>query len=185
LSEILVIDLEATCWEGGKTPAGRFNEIIEIGMAVVRHDPDWDPDSFFYASLGEGSLFVRPEVSEISPFCTELTGITPEVVQGGLSFADAMAILREHKEKPWASWGQWDYKHLKRECQRHEIGFPLNFLHLNLKNWWSVMNGRKGMWIGDAVKIEGQQFLGTPHRGADDALTAAMMLTRMLKRYHS
>ena len=31
---IIIIDLEATCWNG-KIPAGQVNEIIEIGICVL------------------------------------------------------------------------------------------------------------------------------------------------------
>jgi len=34
LDKILVIDVEATCWQG-KNPAGESNEIIEIGICVL------------------------------------------------------------------------------------------------------------------------------------------------------
>lgn len=34
LDQILVVDLESTCWEGSP-PAGMTSEIIEIGLCVV------------------------------------------------------------------------------------------------------------------------------------------------------
>ena len=33
LDKILVVDIEATCWEG-KPPAGEQNEIIEVGICL-------------------------------------------------------------------------------------------------------------------------------------------------------
>jgi hypothetical protein len=35
LDRILVIDVESTCWERGREPAGAESEIIEIGVAEV------------------------------------------------------------------------------------------------------------------------------------------------------
>jgi inhibitor of KinA sporulation pathway (predicted exonuclease) len=32
--KIIIIDLEATCWQGA-VPAGQENEIIEIGLSVL------------------------------------------------------------------------------------------------------------------------------------------------------
>ncbi|MEC8569588.1 MAG: DNA polymerase III, partial [Planctomycetota bacterium] len=35
LDQILVIDIESTCWEGGFSPPGQVSEIIEIGLCLV------------------------------------------------------------------------------------------------------------------------------------------------------
>ena len=35
-NKIIIIDLEATCWNG-KVPAGEVSETIEIGICVFKH----------------------------------------------------------------------------------------------------------------------------------------------------
>nr|WP_246581142.1 3'-5' exonuclease [Deinococcus aestuarii] len=83
-----VIDVEATCWEGAPPP-GQVNEIIEVGLCVV--------DTVTRQRVGRHRLLVRPERSEVSEFCTRLTGWTPEDVRDGLSFAEACRVLEgEH-----------------------------------------------------------------------------------------
>ena len=75
-----VVDVEATCW-AGEPPAGQRNEIIEIGVCVL--------DLGSLERVEKRSLLVQPEHSEVSTFCTDLTGLTPEEVSTGLSFREA------------------------------------------------------------------------------------------------
>ena len=63
-----VIDVEATCWDG-PTPPGQTNEIIEVGICVLNIRT--------LERVERRHIMVRPERSEISAFCAELTGITP------------------------------------------------------------------------------------------------------------
>ena len=75
-SPILVVDLEATCWES-TTPEGdpqsiHNMEIIEIGCALTNRQG---------AVLDKRAFIVRPERWPVlSAFCTELTHITQRMV---------------------------------------------------------------------------------------------------------
>jgi inhibitor of KinA sporulation pathway (predicted exonuclease) len=60
-----VIDVEATCWDGAP-PVGAVGEIIEIGLTIV--------DLGRGERVGRHRVLVRPVRSEVSAFCTELTG---------------------------------------------------------------------------------------------------------------
>lgn len=86
LDQIVVVDLEATCWDGNPPPE-QEQEIIEIGVCVLD-----------IASRERGkkqSLLVRPERSTISPFCTKLTTLTQaQVEREGMPFAEAVARLQ-------------------------------------------------------------------------------------------
>ena len=76
LDAVLVVDVEATCWKGA-TPPGETSEIIEIGVCLA--------DVATGERRERESILVKPTRSGISAFCTELTTITPEMVQ--LTFA--------------------------------------------------------------------------------------------------
>jgi inhibitor of KinA sporulation pathway (predicted exonuclease) len=67
LDHVLVIDVESTCWDG-PPPEGQRGEIIEIGVCAL--------DVGSLERQERRSVLVRPENSEVSPFCTELTTIT-------------------------------------------------------------------------------------------------------------
>src|SRR5690349_23148703 len=101
LDQIVVIDVEATCWDGAP-PEGQASEIIEIGVCLI--------DVASCERAGRWGTFVRPERSEVSPFCTQLTTITPEQAASGLQFAEACSVLRrdfQTKDRLWASFGDY------------------------------------------------------------------------------
>ena len=120
----LIIDLEATCWREGSPPPGQYQEIIEIGIATI------DLDSL--QIIDKHSLLVTPTQSTISEFCTELTTITPQMVERrGVPLEEACRWLRRELQSPkrlWMSWGDFDRRHVERECARKSIRYPLRSL---------------------------------------------------------
>ncbi|WP_407562033.1 exonuclease domain-containing protein [Streptomyces sp. 184] len=74
LDRVLVVDVEATCWEG-PPPAGMSPEIIEIGLCEL--------DVPTGERISRRSVLVRPERSEVGDFCTRLTTLTPEQAAAG------------------------------------------------------------------------------------------------------
>jgi inhibitor of KinA sporulation pathway (predicted exonuclease) len=59
---ILVVDLEATCWEG-EPPQDEVSEVIEVGYAVLDQAPDerWElTDSY--------GILIKPTKSTVSEF---------------------------------------------------------------------------------------------------------------------
>ena len=118
---IIIIDLEATCWNG-KIPEGQVNEIIEIGICVLNTTTG-------LISKNEGIL-IKPERSEVSSFCTELTTITQELLDTeGISFKEACAKLREDYNAhyyTWASYGAYDLNMMNKQCKIRSVDYPLS-----------------------------------------------------------
>ena len=104
--KIMVVDIEATCWDFTPPPDGQINEIIEIGLCM--YDVEHDEIS------GKRSIFVKPIASVVSEFCTQLTSITQQQVdEQGIDFAEACDILvKEYNARKilWTSWGGYDHK---------------------------------------------------------------------------
>src|ERR1700722_11833027 len=85
---VLVIDVEASCWEEPKDqPPGQKNEIIELGLTTVAL-PDLNISN-------PVSILVKPTTSKISPFCTKITTLTQELVDTGLPFKEMCEKLIE------------------------------------------------------------------------------------------
>lgn len=177
MHRILVVDLEATCWEGEPPPSQKM-EIIEIGCAILENAPDkrWE-------ILDNFSILIKPRKSVVSQYCEDLTGITQKALDdGGVDLETALEMLRDVEANSWASWGQWDYDMLVRECKcaglKHWTYLPP--AHLNAKALFSAkyLVGRMG--ISRAMAHMGLAFQGKPHRGADDALNAAELLRKIL-----
>ncbi|MEU8620696.1 3'-5' exonuclease [Streptomyces sp. NPDC048623] len=176
-----VVDIEATCWDG-QPPPGAVSEIIEIGLAVV--------DLTEHRRVARHRILVRPARSEISAFCTGLTGITPEEAAGGVSFAEACRILAdEHdaRRRPWASWGDYDRKQFDRQCRAtgvaYPFGRPAEAGHTNAKAVFTEAYGlRKRPGMDGALKIAGLPLEGRHHRGEDDAWNIAALVLDLVGR---
>ncbi|MBI3240111.1 MAG: exonuclease domain-containing protein, partial [Flavobacteriia bacterium] len=119
LDKITVVDIEATCWNGN-APEGMVSDIIEIGICLLDVNTGEISDN--------RGIIVKPERSTVSDFCTELTTITPELVdREGISYKEACAILRKEyqtQSRAWASFGAYDLKQFQRQCGDLGIGYP-------------------------------------------------------------
>ncbi|TXL90001.1 3'-5' exonuclease [Streptomyces sp. IB2014 016-6] len=172
-----VVDVEATCWEG-PPPPGQVSEIIEIGLTVV--------DLRAGERLAKHRLLVRPARSEVSPFCTELTGLTAAEVAGGLPFAEACRVLaRDHRAGllPWASWGDYDRNQFTRQCRRTGTEYPFGHRHTNAKIAFTAsyrLRRRPGM--AQALRVAGLPLEGRHHRGDDDSWNIAALVVRLAGR---
>ncbi len=178
LDVVLVVDLEATCWEGAP-PEGQVSEILEIGICPVRVSDG--------QRLEKRSILVRPQASEISPFCTSLTTITPQMIESeGLALPDALRVLKKEyasKSRHWASWGDYDRRQFERECKRKGHGYPFGPGHLNLKTLFALLCGEPHeLGTVQALEALGLEFEGTHHRGDDDAWNIGRILGHILDR---
>lgn len=173
--QILIVDLEATCWEG-LPPPDQQNEIIEVGVCLL--------DINTLDLSAKRSLLVKPERSKVSPFCTALTTLTQEQVDGGMTFAEACAILeREYRsrERVWASWGIYDLTMFKKQCRAFGVRYPFSKKHLNLKRVFADYNNRERLGMARALEVSGLSLNGTQHRGDDDAWNIGRLLRHMLQ----
>ncbi|WP_128978803.1 3'-5' exonuclease [Streptomyces roseicoloratus] len=170
-----VVDVEATCWDG-QPPAGAVSEIIEIGLTVV--------DLAARRRVSRHGILVRPARSEVSAFCTELTGLTPAQVAGGVTFAEACRILTDEHDartRPWASWGDYDRKQFDRQCRAtgtpYPFGRPAEHGHTNAKAVFTEAYGlRKRPGMAGALESAGLPLEGRHHRGEDDAWNIAALV---------
>lgn len=170
--KIIIIDLEATCWQGS-VPSGQENEIIEIGLAVLDVPTG-------QISKNQGIL-IRPQRSKVSPFCTELTTITQEMLdQKGVLFEDAINQLVDEYNPDlytWASYGQYDLNMLKKQCQSFGVAYPMCDEHINVKVWFAELFGlKKPTGMNGALHLLHIPLEGTHHRGIDDAKNIAKIL---------
>ena len=169
---ILVLDLEATCWEG-KAPKGQESEIIEIGVCLLNIET---------GAISENKgILVKPQFSKVSPFCTELTSITSEMLdKEGISLDEAFDLLREDYDSEnltWASYGNYDLTMLKRQSERFREDYPLSDGHINVKTLFAELHPiRKSVGMATALKTLNIPLEGTHHRGVDDAKNIAKIL---------
>ncbi len=175
LDQIIVIDLESTCWEG-QPPEGQENEIIEIGVCTL--------DVSSGRRLHRQSILVKPERSEVSPFCTDLTTLTQSQVNQGVPFAHACAILRRKyagRDRVWASYGDYDRKQMEKQCLRQEIDYPLGNSHINIKSLLALVYGLpREIGMLKSMQLLSLPVEGVHHRGVDDAWNTALILSKLI-----
>ncbi|RPK19982.1 3'-5' exonuclease [Paenibacillus xylanexedens] len=178
----IIFDLEATC--GKEIPDGE-SEIIEIG-AVKLNDKLEIVDEF--------QSFIRPVLHpQITYFCEELTSITQADVNNAPSFEDAYhefirwcGVIESPtgpiKNAPFTlcSWGYYDKKMLKTDCNRW--GVPHNEFtnHISVKHQHGPLIGIKhGVGMASALQKLGIPLDGTHHRGIDDARNIAKIFVNI------
>jgi inhibitor of KinA sporulation pathway (predicted exonuclease) len=176
LDKIVVIDIEATCWEGN-IPEGMSSDIIEIGVCLL--------DVHTGEISDNKGIMVLPERSAVSPFCTELTTITQEMLdKEGISFKEACSILKKEylsQSRAWASFGAYDFKQFQRQCAAMNISYPFSPSHINVKTLFALkmkLNHELGM--AGALEMLSIPLEGVHHRGVDDARNIAKILNRIL-----
>jgi len=163
---LLVVDLEATCWERSRHSPENM-ETIEIGALIV--DPLRDD-----VAPREFQCFVRPvRFPQLSEFCTRLTSIRQDDVDGAPAFAESFARFVDWVGDPaavrFASWGAYDRRQLLQDCAHAGTAYPFGEEHLNLKHWCAPRLGMRPGGLLQALAKAGLTLDGVHHRGLDDA----------------
>lgn len=175
MDKVVVVDIEATCWKG-HPPGGQKSEIIEIGVCLL------DPKTGELSD--KRSIMVKPTMSKVSEFCTNLTTITQEQVDEGIGFAEACRILRDDylsSGRVFASFGDYDRKMFTRQCRELGVRYPFGPRHVNVKTYAALHLGLpKEVGMIGACKAYGIVPEGTHHRGDDDAWNIAKILAKAL-----
>lgn len=173
LQDIVVIDLECTCWNFKEE--GQVQEVIEIGVCVLN------------AQTGEirkpRSLLVKPQFGQVSEFCTRLTSLTQQDVEAGMHFSEAVRILQKEyltRHRPLAAFGR-DWRMLHRDCALHGLPSPLNASLINIASIARLrMQSQTEVGLKAACQHLNLEFEGQHHRGLDDAMMAAKILRELL-----
>ena len=177
LDQVIVVDVEATCWEAAPPP-GQESKIIEIGVCPV--------DVASGRRLERRGILVRPKRSTVSPFCTRLTTLTQAQVDGGIPFRQACAILKDTyltKERVWASYGDYDRRQFERQCQARAVGYPFGPGQLNVKSLFALTHAMpREVGMSEALELLGLPLEGIHHRGGDDAWNIAGILSELVLR---
>jgi inhibitor of KinA sporulation pathway (predicted exonuclease) len=123
------------------------------------------------------TIYVLPTESEISEFCTRLTGITPDTaVSLGIPFEAACRNIRRAAHSiTWASWGDYDRTMFESQCKRRMIRYPFSETHINAKRMVQHLTGQR-MGMDRALEFFGLSLEGRHHDGGDDAYNIARII---------
>lgn len=175
----IVIDLE---WNNAFSAKSKkaINEIIEIGAVKL------DENLCVKDTI---STFIRPSISKkLSKRVVEMTNITDSDVAGGMSFINAVKLL-----KSWIApddivmtWGDTDIRVLVENCKEFSLGETIPFLgrYLDLQKYCqSKMNGSfttQQLGLAAAAEILGiKDDKYSHHRALDDSLLSVECLKKV------
>jgi DNA polymerase III epsilon subunit-like protein len=180
-ADIVVIDLEATCptEDRGNNTIER-SSIIEIGAVRLDRRSLEITDTF--------SELVRPEDYPIVPFITEITNISPAMVEGKDTFDQVGARFCEwygprNKAMIAAFGAYYDIPLLRKEFDRYGLDYRKHIVGgaFDLRavaTVWLADNGHKTSGL-TLESILGKMDLGDrfkAHRAIEDAKAAAAVL---------
>jgi inhibitor of KinA sporulation pathway (predicted exonuclease) len=181
----LAVDLEGTCWNKRELAQTQepITEIVEIGCCLLA--PGFQKRLSVKSSF---NYFVQPVLNPIlSSFCKKLTTITQDNIDQSDIFPFVMnqfvSDLQQKTECPmsdiiFTSWGKWDYRQMKQDCNMHNIEFPFGgYLDLQQK-FMQVRKDSRRVGLKTALERLGIEFKGRHHRAIDDAINLSKIFTK-------
>ncbi|MCS4305498.1 3'-5' exonuclease [Chryseobacterium sp. BIGb0232] len=177
-NEIIIVDLEATCWENDRIPIAQQVDIIEMGICKL--------DLISNTISQKQSIYVIPERSEINRFCTKLTGITPQLIEEkGIYFEEACEKIRDEynpESLTWAGYGNFDREQIIEQSDWLGIENPFSGQYIDVMyEFKRHFRLYKSIGLKRALDYLKMDFEGNHHSGADDAYNTAKILNRILE----
>ncbi len=174
---LLCVDLEATC--DSDPHSVPESECVEIG-AVMLDLERWE-------AIAEFNSFIRPVLRpQLTAFCTALTTITQQDVDSAPGYAEVLSAISDFL-KPfddhwaWCSWGNYDRNQLIQDGARFGLPALLDpCRHFNLKKTFAKQRKEKMVGLRQATQRLGLEWVGTHHRGIDDARNLAAVALQIL-----
>lgn len=176
-----ILDFEANCEENTKLDVQEIIEFPVVFYNLEKQCIEQDKTFHHYCQV------VKYPITE---FCTQLTGITQEIVDNGKPFVEVLQLfgkwVRDNQlniNTLFLTCGDWDFaKCLKKYCNHLNIPYPGFF-----KRWCNIktlfkefyhQRSRGMMYMLNALDIPHE---GRHHSGIDDCLNIAKIVDRMVK----
>jgi len=186
-----VLDFEATCDDVD----GFNNEVIEFPTTLLR----WNSNLRNYEVVDHFQEFCKPMCdSQLTPFCTQLTGITQSQVDSGSPFSDVLdrhhkwlknhvyssvGLTESQEGVSILTWGHWDLREMMpNECARWNIFPPSVYReYVNIKDECKIhYNLAKPLGMAQMLDYLNLELLGRHHSGLDDCKNIARIWTRLI-----
>ena len=192
---ICVLDFEATCNEEKPTP--KPQEIIEFPTVLLNAHTGEIEDEFHN--------YIKPDVHPtLSAFCTDLTGITQDVVDAGIPLHQAILLhqqwINERGLVPvhattsnncsptspkfiYLTVGDWDLKTcLPSQLHYHNEKVPSIFKSwINIKYEFENFYGKKARGMTGMLRALDIELQGRHHSGIDDCRNTVSIVQQMMK----
>jgi len=172
-----VLDTELTCYPDGVFPVGEKQEIIEFGITTV--------DLRTLQIVRTISIPVKPTMSTVSAFCTELTGWTAaQLNRQGVTYAEACRRLTSKHgsgSRLLVTDSNGDVTSVKEQCKLMGVEYPFGEDHLNVASLFAMSTAqRQNLGLAEMLAHLGMAFEGRQHRADVDSLNIARVLIKLL-----
>ncbi|ORY06458.1 hypothetical protein K493DRAFT_274284, partial [Basidiobolus meristosporus CBS 931.73] len=196
---LIIIDLEATCDENDNPLKVQFkkeeSEIIEFSWVVF--------DTKKLNVVKKQQSYCKPQNTPITPFCINLTKITPRMVEKAGSLQDAVTVLDNFVQKSiiangktfcFVTHGPWDLKiQFPREAKDKGLSVPtylqdctLFDLKVEFFNWLAHHPEHRppNSMLSTMCKTLRTQLVLPQHSGINDCLTIGNIIRAMVDYRH-
>jgi len=186
----LALDFEAQCQQGRRIQP---QEIVEFPCIMV--------DAQNFQIIDTFHQYIKPiAYPKLTDFCTELTGITQDMVEDCNTWVPTMDTFikwyKSHDLNPvnatFVTCGNWDLAScLPGQCAFSQVDIPLvldvgcSGQFVNLKSSYQQFTGKYGKGLTDMQKELGLEFEGRLHSGIDDCSNILTIMKTMAKGGHT
>jgi ERI1 exoribonuclease 3 len=191
LDFLVVVDFEATCdsaFHGYQPLVTRENqEIIEFPWVVI--------DVASKKVVDQQQYYVRPEWTQITPFCTQLTGIREDQLTKAKELKEVLAIFGDYLKEQFISSnksfalitdGDWDCK-VQLLSETSKKGIPLEYWgrqYINVQraffNFYSKFCVKRKPNLKYMLSFLTLEHCGRHHSGIDDCLNIGLIINKMM-----
>lgn len=181
----LILDFEATCDNATKI---KPQEIIEFPVLKVNAQT-MKTESIFHT-------YVQPTAHPVlTPFCTELTGITQDMVDGQPTLEETLksfhkwmgdnGLLDPNVRSCFVTCGDWDLKTmLPSQCKHFKLHIPDYFRKwVNIKRIFEAATSQRALGMPGMLRALHLELQGRHHSGIDDSKNIARILAEVAKVY--
>lgn len=172
-----VIDLELTCYPDGIFPPGETREIIEVGLCEV--------DLHTLTIRKTHSFPVIPTSSNVSPYCTELTGWTMSALKKqGFTFQKVLKLLAKHgaRNRLLVTDADDELACIQEQCRRLGLESPFGETSFNVATLYNLLKQPpRNLPLDEMLASFGMTFEGRAHRASVDATNIARLFVALTK----
>jgi len=189
---LIVIDFEATCdFAPDPLITRETSEIIEFPWVVM--------DTTSLDIVYKRQIYVKPQYLDgITPYCQQLTGITKENCENGLSLAEALQEFEKYLEENIFPYGRNNFRIITDGIWDLEIQLQLEAKRKGIKlgdwfqNYFDVRQEFKQFYswftfppsfptLPSMLDAYSLRFVGRHHSGLDDCQTIAQIVKILLQ----
>lgn len=168
-SRVNCFDMEMCCWNDDENRD--VGEIISIGIVELC--------LLTGKTLREAHYYVKPDLDQVSQFCTDLTGITQSMVnKQGRPLGKVLDIIRKNfgSKRTYVAWG-CDPEYLATECGHKGLESPIaTSLNAALLYMTKMRHNGGRVSMRRAMEASGLEFEGQQHNALVDAKNLSKLI---------